>query len=210
MSVFPPLYPVLNDFIQGLLPPRPDQEREEVLLQIATWIKMKQTLGQVANLVFICTHNSRRSHLAQVWMATLLAYYQQDSIKTFSGGTEATAFYPEAVATLGRSGFRVASSEGNNPRFLLHYADTASPLICFSKVYDDPSNPAKDFAAVMVCSDADENCPFIPGAAARFSLPYKDPKIADFTPDVSSVYDERSREIATEMHFILQNCLKHD
>lgn len=207
MSTWPPLYPVLNDFIQGLKPPHPDPDREEVLLQIANWINTKRTLGQVANLIFICTHNSRRSHLAQVWMATIVAYYHYDGIKTYSGGTEATAFYPEAVATLQRNGFRVVPSEGINSPYFVYYADTAPPLICFSKVYDAPPNPTQDFAAIMVCSDADENCPFIPGAAARFALPYKDPIIADGTPDVSSVYDDRSREIATEMHFIIQNCL---
>ena len=75
-------------------------------------------------------------------------------------------------------------------------------LKVFSKRFDDFANAADDFAAVMTCADADENCPFIPGTSARIALNYQDPKVADGTSEEQQTYDARQRQIATEMLFV--------
>ena len=75
----------------------------------------------------------------------------------------------------------------------------------FSKKYDHSQNPQNAFAAIMVCSNADEACPFIPGADARFSLPFQDPKQHDNTPQEGRQYDERCRQIAREMLYTMDN-----
>ncbi|MEO0734077.1 MAG: protein-tyrosine-phosphatase [Bacteroidota bacterium] len=152
-----------------------------------------------AQLNFICTHNSRRSHLGQIWAAVAAAHYDLEDVRTFSGGTEATAFNPRAVAALERAGFRVDNPGGDNPRYAVHFAADQPPLVCFSKVYDDPVNPQQNFAAVMTCDHADANCPFIPGANLRLPLTYVDPKEADDTPAETARYDERLRQIGREI-----------
>ena len=160
--------------------------------------------SEQANLIFICTHNSRRSHFGQVWAHFAASTNGlADKITTFSGGTEATAFHPNAIAALSRAGFKIETEEGKNPVSHLIFSDDKPATTCFSKVYDDPSNPQSDFIAVMTCSDADENCPYIPGATQRFTVTYEDPKISDGTPLESATYDERSLQIGTEMWYVM-------
>ena len=178
-------------------------ERKEVLHRLADYISGKVKEGTPIQLNFICTHNSRRSHLGQIWAACAATYFGIDSIETFSGGTEATAFNPRAVAALERVGFQIINPGGENPHYQVSFGQDAPTLECFSKVYDDPFNPKKDFAAIMTCSDADENCPFIPGASFRLSLTYEDPKVADNTPEESAKYDERVQQIGRELLYAM-------
>jgi arsenate reductase len=154
-------------------------------------------------MTFICTHNSRRSHFGQVWAAVAAAHFGLENITTFSGGTEATAFNPRAVAALERAGFSIENPGGDNPKYKVRFGEAADALTCFSKKYDDASNPQKGFVAVMTCSDADRNCPIVPGAVARFATPYVDPKEADNTPQETARYDERCKQIATEMLYLM-------
>ncbi len=150
-------------------------------------------------LNFICTHNSRRSHLAMVWAGVAAVRYGYPDVQVFSGGTESTAFFPEAVAALERAGFRIDRSGGANPRYRVTYSTGAPPLVCYSKRFDDPVNPARDFAAVIMCSDAEAGCPLIKGADQRIFLPYDDPKVADGTGEMQQRYDERTAEIGREI-----------
>ncbi len=180
------------------------EPRKSALNQIAQYIEKKINAGEDANLTFICTHNSRRSHMSQIW-AKAAAFYLGISqhIHTYSGGTEATAFNPRAVAAIERSGFQIVNPGGENPRYQVNVSENSSSMICFSKTYNDPYNPASDFAAVMTCSDADQNCPIISGADLRVSLPFVDPKLSDGTAKESETYDERCRQIATEMLYVM-------
>lgn len=159
---------------------------------------------QEVKLNFICTHNSRRSHLAQVWAATAVAYFGLTDLTTFSGGTEATALNPRAVAALEGTGFQILRPSGDNPLYEVSYGADSKPMICFSKKHDHPINPKSDFVAVMTCSDADENCPFIAGASLRFPLTYLDPKEADDTPEEATRYAERSQQIGREMCYLVE------
>lgn len=178
-------------------------ERKEELQQIADFVRQHIQAGTTAKLTFICTHNSRRSHLAQVWAQTAAAYFEIPHVETFSGGTEATAFNPRAVAALKRAGFDIPEpSPGRNPHYQVSFASNAEPLDCFSKVYSESPNPAADFCAVMTCSQADKNCPVVAGAARRVAIPYDDPKANDGTPQESQKYDERCRQIAREMLYL--------
>jgi arsenate reductase (thioredoxin) len=183
-------------------------ERKKRLDEIAEYVRRRLAAGQPARLTFICTHNSRRSHLAQIWAATAAAYYGAGGVETFSGGTEATAFNSRAVEALKRAGFDVSTVEApsqRNPRYQVRFSGGAPPLECFSKVFAESPNPQTDFCAVMTCSQADAACPTVIGAAARFSLPYDDPKAFDGTPEESSRYDERCAQIGREMLYIFWN-----
>ena len=154
-------------------------------------------------LNFICTHNSRRSHLSQLWAQTLANAFEI-SVETFSGGTEATAFNPNAVAAMERAGFRITAESDQNPKYQVYYDEAKAPIVAFSKRYEDPPNPTGGFAAIMTCSEADADCPVVFGADRRIKLFYEDPKIADGTPEEAKRYDERCRQIAVEMSYIFQ------
>lgn len=199
------MYTSLTDYIQSLEREFQDipRNRKLKLQKIADYIRKQHAVEQPAKLTFICTHNSRRSHLCQIWSAVAAVWYNIAHVQTYSGGTEATAFNPRAVSALERVGFKIDNPGGDNPHYQVFYDDDSEPLECYSKIFDDTSNPQQDFAAVMTCSEADANCPFIPGAKARISLPYNDPKEADNTPDESRIYNERCRQIAKEMFYLI-------
>ncbi|MEP5611859.1 MAG: protein-tyrosine-phosphatase [Cyclobacteriaceae bacterium] len=193
------LNPNLEKYIASL---KPDlhlihESRKELLLTVANYIR---STGN-PKLNFICTHNSRRSHLGQIWAQTAAAHFDI-RVETFSGGTEATAFHPNAIAALERAGFEIEASAGTNPRYSVGFSKQIDPLVCFSKKYNDEPNPENDFAAIMTCSEADQECPLVFGASARIKLLYEDPKIADGTSEEAAKYDERCRQIASEMLFV--------
>jgi hypothetical protein len=177
--------------------------RKEKLRELSEFIGEKLRNNETVSLIFICTHNSRRSHLCQVWTAVLADFFGLEGIETYSGGTEVTAFNPRAVDALRRAGFKIEDPGGENPHYLVNYDDQKEPLICFSKTFGDKSNPDNNFAAVMTCTDADEGCPFVPGASYRISIPYVDPKESDGTTREAETYDKRSLQIASEMYFML-------
>ena len=182
-------------------------ERRTLLDTVVEYIVSRRSAGEEARLTFICTHNSRRSQMGQLWAAAGASYFGVDGVQTFSGGTEVTAFNPRAVAALRRAGFAFEQPrpENENPHYLASYSDDAPKIECFSKVYDDPFNPADGFAALMTCGEADEACPVVLGAAARVPLRYVDPKSADGTPEEAAAYDERSAQIAAEMLYVFSN-----
>lgn len=199
------LLPALADYVASL-PAEFDQipdARKQTLEQIAAFVRREHAAGRTAKLVFICTHNSRRSHMSQIWAATAAACHGLERVETYSGGTEATAFHPNAVAALARAGFDIpAPAQADNPHYQLAYASGRASLEAFSKVHSAPSNPQAEFAAIMNCSEADEACPFVAGASVRIALTSDDPKLADGTPAEAARYDERCRQIAREMFYL--------
>lgn len=173
-------------------------ERKKILQKIADFIQTRYDKNQPINLVYICTHNSRRSHFGQVAAAIASSYYNIDNVATFSGGTEATAFNPNAINALKTIGFEINSDgKESNPVYQVNFGKALSTK-CFSKVFDDAANPKTDFAAIMTCSDAEQNCPFISGATLRIGTTYEDPKKSDGTNLQDETYLARFKQIATE------------
>jgi protein-tyrosine-phosphatase len=178
-------------------------ERRAQLDSLAQLLRTQYAPSGKLQLTCICTHNSRRSHLAMIWAAAAAHYYGLRGVTTYSGGTEATAFNPRAVDAVRRAGLPVvAETDGPNPTYLVTLAADEPPLRCFSKAYTHASNPQADYVALMVCSHADENCPVVFGAKARFALPYRDPKASDGTPQEAATYDERCADIARELLYV--------
>jgi arsenate reductase len=179
------------------------ENRKVLLEKISNYISLKKKENKEVNLVYICTHNSRRSHFGQVWAHVASSYYHVKNVKTFSGGTEATAFNINAINSLKRIGFTInAINEEKNTIYHVFHNEKESPSVCFSKTYDDLNNPQKEFAAIMTCSDAEENCPFIPGVELRIGTTYDDPKVFDNTPEQDAKYDERCKQIALETLYV--------
>lgn len=176
------------------------RERRQILQTLSLFIDSKIRAGEKAELIFICTHNSRRSHISQIWAQTAAAYYGIRNVFAYSGGTEVTAFNPRAVKAMEDAGFRIIeASDGSNPVYDVRFSDDAAAIKAFSKKFDDHVNPKKGFGAVMTCSHADKNCPIVFGAAARISSPYGDPKDFDGTPEEAAQYSGRVHQIGREI-----------
>ena len=184
----------------GLIPP----DRAAVLRQASAFINDRVKEAKPAPLIFICTHNSRRSHLAQVWAQAAAAYYNVTNVVSFSGGTETAACNIRTIRALQRAGVSIVNSTGGtNPVYLAQCSESLPPAKLYSKTFSDPANPQIGFAAFLCCYQADAKCPIVQGAAARFSIPYVDPKASDGTDKESATYDERCRQIAREMFYLI-------
>lgn len=201
------LYPQLAASVEKAKNLPIPEERTEVLQVLIDYIQKKVDQNQEINLNFICTHNSRRSQFSQIWGKVAAAYHGIE-VNSFSGGVEVTAFNERAVSSIQRFGFKVIKEGVGNPKYFVFYSNDEDPIIAFSKVYDDPANAPARFAAVMTCSHADENCPFIPGAEARIPVRYEDPKAFDDTAQETEKYDERSLQIASEMLYVFSRIKK--
>ncbi|MBM1104517.1 protein-tyrosine-phosphatase [Aurantibacter crassamenti] len=199
----PALFAEIENVIKKLNPHTISNERKAVLQPLTDFIQLKVSENKEIRINFICTHNSRRSHLSQVWAQTLASYFNIKNVFCYSGGTEATALFPMAAETLQNSGFQINTiSKSENPVYSIKYADNEHPIIGFSKKLDDDFNPKSEFAAIMTCSQADGGCPFIAGAEKRIPITFEDPKAFDNTPQQAEKYNERSMQIATELCYV--------
>lgn len=194
------LYPEIEKKITRLNPLDIPKQRQASLKPLIEFIQAKISEKQVIRVHFICTHNSRRSHLAQVWAQTLAYYLGIENFVSFSGGTETTALYPMVTENLKDLGFQIQQlSEDENPLYAIKYAENEHPIIGFSKKIEDDFNPKSAFAAIITCDSANEACPFVAGAEKRIPITYEDPKAYDNTPQQAENYRERSLQIATEL-----------
>lgn len=197
------LYPELDQYLAHLDFDSIKAERKDVLAPLLDHLQEMYQAKKAINLNFICTHNSRRSHLAQCWAQAIAYAVGMEQIRCFSGGTEATEVFPEVIHALVKAGFR-SEMIGSKPQsiYAIKYGSNLHPILSFSKKFNHSFNPQSHYAAIMVCSEAEQNCPVVHGAAVRLALPYEDPKQSDGTDRQAEAYQERSREIATELLFI--------
>ncbi|WP_343686215.1 protein-tyrosine-phosphatase [Chryseobacterium gleum] len=203
------MYQELLNTIQSLKWEKTDIDRKVVLESLISFIQQKVDDRNEVNLNFICTHNSRRSHLAQIWAQTAACFFTIPEVHCYSGGTETTALFPKVAEVLAEQGFSIFSiADTANPVYAVKYDDNSLPIIGFSKKYDNLFNPVSAFAVIMTCSQADDGCPFIPGAEKRIPITFEDPKISDNTPHQTTVYAERSLQIAEEMFYVFSKIKK--
>jgi protein-tyrosine-phosphatase len=176
--------------------------RQTLLLELSDYIAAQIAMQKDINLLFVCTHNSRRSHFGQIWAAVAADFFDVQTVHAFSGGTESTCFNENAIEALISLGFNInATTDTNNPVYHVIFSEQQT-ITCFSKRYDDNVNPHANFAAIMTCSDAEQNCPVIFGADKRIGICYDDPKASDNTPMQETAYHARCEQIALEMLFV--------
>lgn len=197
------MYQRLTETINQLQLQSIQEERKSILQPLIDFVQQKVSNQFEVNINFICTHNSRRSHLAQVWAQAAAAHFNIPKVHCYSGGTEETALFPKVAETLTNQGFNILKiTEADNPVYAIKFGKNALPIIGFSKKYDHPFNPDSAFAAIMTCSQADGGCPFIAGAEKRIPITFEDPKISDGTAEQTKVYAERSLQIAAEIFYV--------
>lgn len=197
------MYQQLKETIAVLKPELLITERKNVLQPLVDFIQNKVSNNQIINLNFICTHNSRRSHLAQIWAQVAAAHFNLPNVNCFSGGTEETTLNINIIETIQNQGFTINLLNNNfNSIYAIKFNENCMPIIGFSKKHNHVFNPKSNFAAVMTCSEADGGCPFIAGAEKRIAITYQDPKVFDESPNVAEAYKNTSLQIATEMFYV--------
>ncbi|MBN8642954.1 MAG: protein-tyrosine-phosphatase [Flavobacteriales bacterium] len=197
------MFDILSKTIQSISVIPVPNERKEMLQPLIDYVQSKVNSKEEIRLNFICTHNSRRSHLSQIWAQTMAFHFKVKNVFCYSGGTEATAMFPKVGETLVNQGFEIQKlSEEQNSVYAVKFNENQHPIICFSKTYFDEFNPKKHFGAIMTCNNADEGCPMVFGAEARFPIKYDDPKAFDGTELMNEKYAERSLQIASEMYYV--------
>lgn len=176
-------------------------ERKSELKVLSDYIQRKKNANNTVHLNFICTHNSRRSQFSQIWAKVAADYFKIDA-STYSSGVEVTAMNKRVVDSLKRFGFDIEGEGNDNPHYSVVYSESSKALTAFSKLIEDASNPTENFAAIMTCAHADENCPIVVGCEDRIPIRYDDPKAFDDTALQSCMYDYRSFQIASEMFYV--------
>lgn len=203
------MYPKLLQTIELLKNQEISEDRKAILEPLVGFIRKRLEENKEVAINFICTHNSRRSHLSQVWAQVASVYYDVPNITCYSGGTEETTMFPKIVEILQEQGLLIIKiSDTKNPIYAIKYDEDRHPIIGFSKKYDISFNPMHGFAAVMTCSQADRGCPFIAGADKRIPITFEDPKVSDDTPEQTTVYIERSLQIGAEMFYVFSQIKK--
>jgi arsenate reductase len=109
-----------------------------------------------SRVLFLCTHNSARSQMAEGWLRHLAG----DRFEAHSAGTEATAVRPLAVQAMAEVGIDIA---GQASKTLERFLDQPFDLV------------------VTVCDSANEACPIFPGARDRRHWSFEDPAAASGT-----------------------------
>lgn len=179
------------------------ESRIFILNQLGEKLKAEISSNRVVSLAFICTHNSRRSHISQLLAHLLLHHFKIANIACYSAGTEATAFNERAVEAFKFFGFKInITKPGKNPLYEVSFGDDIPTALAFSKTFQDDSISKENLFAVMTCSHAEENCPFIPGTTYRVALPYEDPKAYDDTPNEKQAYRDKIMEIGAELYWL--------
>lgn len=200
------IFPEIIKLISSLPSDTIAEDRKKILNSIIEAIQQKVPKQEAIRLNFICTHNSRRSHLTQIWAQTLAYYFNIPKVNCYSAGTEATALFPSIIETLQQTGFKISTlAQAQNPVYTIKFATNEPPIIGFSKTTDHTFNPKTGFIALMTCAEADEGCPYVAGAERRFPLTYNDPKIYDNTAKAQEKYHQTSVLIASELHYIFSN-----
>lgn len=195
----------LKAYIDSLDIKQVSEDRKAILQPLISYILRENTVTKPIHLNFICTHNSRRSHLAQIWAQVMAHYVGISDIHTYSGGTEVTAFNGHAVAALEACGMQVKIDQhGANPKFSISFDLEKAPIVSWSKLFSEAVPKGIPYAAIMTCSSADQGCPFIPEAEIRIPVTYEDPKKSDGTGKEREVYGERCKQIATEMRYVME------
>lgn len=120
-------------------------------------------------VLFICTHNSARSQIAEGWLRHLAG----DRFEVHSAGTEATFVRPLAIKVMAEGGVDISGQQ--------------------SKTLDLYLQQPWDYV-ITVCDQANESCPFFPGGKRRLHWSFPDPSIVMGTDDEKLVAYRQVRD----------------
>ena len=185
-----------------------EKDRKDKLIELAQIIKKNHDQQNIVKIIFICTHNSRRSQFSQVWAHISSLYFKLDFLAFYSGGTEVDSVNLNVINALSNSGLKIEKKQTGEKVYLLKSSKRDNGINLYSKEYSCKSNPAKHFIAIMTCFNADQMCPVIKGADKKVFLPYPDPRTSDQTGLEKKIYGKINAVIAKEMFYLMKQLKK--
>ena len=185
-----------------------EKNRKDKLVKLAQVIKRNREQQNIVKVIFICTHNSRRSQFSQVWAYISSLYFKLDFLEFFSGGTEVDSVNLNVINALSNSGLKIEKKQTGDEVYLLKSSKRDKGINLYSKEYSCKSNPPKHFIAIMTCSDADQMCPVIKGADKKVFLPYPDPRTSEKTGLEKKTYGHINAVVAKEMFYLMKQLKK--
>ena len=165
------------------------KKRIEIIVE-----RLYNKIKSISLIVFICTHNSRRSQFCEAWSKVLANRYGLN-ISFSSAGTTKTSVYKEVINSLKRAGVDI------NEKGILNIEGKTS--ILYSKTLDDIKE--NKFISITNCTDAEKNCPLDPRSHLNLNIFYDDPKKFDGMENEKKEYDKTSVSIAAEINVIFKS-----
>ncbi|HQR06652.1 MAG TPA: hypothetical protein PLN21_07515 [Gemmatales bacterium] len=208
--LFPKIKQYLDD--QSVKLVRVAEAHQAALYELSRWIARREK--KPSDIIMVCTGNSRRSILGATMGNIVAAYRNKNHLRFHSAGTAPSAFNSRTIATLKEIGLvieatgsqaKVGAKKEANPHYRIEWGKGANTSVVeYSKLLDDVALPGRDFAAVMVCDDADAKCPTVAGADLRVSMTFLDPKAFDGTKEESAEYGKTRDLLAQTMLRIIK------
>lgn len=124
---------------------------------------------QKRRVLFVCTHNSARSHMAEA----MLRAWAGDRFEASSAGTEATGIKPETIQVMQEIGI---SLDGHRSKTIEEFRGQSFEWF------------------ITVCDEAQKNCPVLPGVEHVGHWSIEDPSLADGTPEERLAVFRRVRD----------------
>lgn len=103
-------------------------------------------------ILFICTHNSARSQIAEAFLKTLFP----ERFEAYSAGTQPGKLNPFVVKAMGEAGMDIS---GNRTKSVDEFKGDKFDLV------------------VTICDQAKEACPYFPGAKDYLHRNFEDPSM---------------------------------
>jgi ArsR family transcriptional regulator, arsenate/arsenite/antimonite-responsive transcriptional repressor / arsenate reductase (thioredoxin) len=148
------------------------------LLTQAPLEEVTTTIEEPLRILFLCTHNSARSQMAE----GLARHLGNGRVEAFSAGTEATFIKPEAIEAMRQRGIDISGQESE---LLTTYLD-------------------EDFDYVItVCDAARESCPFFPGGKRQIHWSFADPSDVEDPTQRQAAFNRTARELGNRIQFLI-------
>ena len=142
--------------------------------------------GRRLRVLFLCTHNSARSQMAE----GILRKLGGDRVETVSAGTEATRVHPLAVREMAERGIDISGQR--------------------SKHMNEFLGERFDYV-VTVCDNARESCPIFPGDPERIHWSIPDPSAVEGEEkDRQAAFKKAADELTTRIRYLLALLEKED
>jgi ArsR family transcriptional regulator, arsenate/arsenite/antimonite-responsive transcriptional repressor / arsenate reductase (thioredoxin) len=138
----------------------------------------QKTISQTARVLFLCTHNSARSQMAE----GLMRHLSVGQIDVSSAGSHPTQVHPNAIKTMDTLGIDIRKQR---PKSLNTF-----------------ENQAFDYV-ITVCDKAREVCPLFPGQAQQIHWGFPDPVAIDDEVEQAGAFEEIAQRLKSRIESFL-------
>ncbi len=180
-----------SSFLVDIAEFKPSHKQRERLEKVINQIN--KLLDTSRSIVFICTHNSRRSQLCEFWAKYFSNHYEKN-LNFYSAGVEKTEVYNGVFKALLRCGIKRL-----NNKLIVEKKSIRLESKTLEEIH------LKSFISIFNCSDAEKNCPIDFRSIANINLKYEDPKRFDGSSLEEDEYFKTSYKIARELNYIIRN-----